>query len=97
MGDLVTRMGIFCADCRDGDHVECIEAEREDCICQCAAWVDCDTCGEAVVLMADDPDDSSYSHGECCTWAYVDTVAGAIRLDLSTGANANQDASGVRS
>lgn len=73
----------LCADCRVGpDHVACIEAERHWCGCQCVAWIDCDTCGEPVILMADDPDDPSYSHGECCTWGYIDMFDGAIRLDL---------------
>lgn len=77
----------LCLDCRHGDHVSCIDAERSDCGCQCVAWIDCDTCDSAVILMADDPDDTSYSHGECCTWGYVDTFDGCIRLDLSGATN----------
>lgn len=76
-------MADLCLECRCGDHVPCIDADRTSCGCMCAAWTECDTCRGLVILWADDEDDSSFAHGECCTWGYVETFEGAIRLDLS--------------
>jgi hypothetical protein len=73
---------IVCHECRTGVHVRCIDRDDRLCTCTCAGYTSCDTCGGLVVLVADDADDSSYAHGECCTWAYVDTFEGTIRLDL---------------
>ena len=76
-----------CDDPENDQHQFCIDAERLDCECGCVGYLNCATCGELVFLVADDPEDPSYSHGECCTWGYVDYFDGTIRLDLSHAFN----------
>lgn len=81
-----TPASMVCSDCEEDRHVACIDAERLDCACGCVGYVECATCFEWVILVADDPEDPSYSHGECCTWAYIDYFNGTFRLDLSSAA-----------
>lgn len=78
-------MADLCAPCTATEHDRCIDLGeyQRDCRCGCAGIVNCPTCGNDVVLFADDPEDPSYAHGECCTWGWADTFDGCIRLDLS--------------